>query len=371
MFEGDANRAVLYSIRMRVLQIGADRSRRGILVPDTAAYRRQKAYAEQFGALDIVGFSLEADGFQAIRDGALHVHPTNSRAKLLYGLGALSIAAKLQKPDVVSTQDPFETGLVGLLISRLRGLQLHVQVHTDFLSPEYARLSTANRIRRKMAYVVLRGASRVRVVSQRIKESIQREYNLRVPITVLPIYADIDNFRSAEPDVELAAKIAAFKTKLLVVSRLEAEKNVALAVEAFAQEAPEDSCLVIVGDGSERTRLESLCAQLNIASRVFFEPARTPAHVYPIADLVLVTSRYEGYGLVIIEALAAGKPVLSTDVGIAREAGAIVAEESEYAEALKKWFVSGPRGGTLVSYPHHTFEEYVSKYCDDVASAAG
>ncbi|HEY4513809.1 MAG TPA: hypothetical protein VJH69_00610, partial [Candidatus Paceibacterota bacterium] len=61
-------------------------------------------------------------------------------------------------------------------------------------------------------------------------------------------------------------------------------------------------------------------------------------------------------------------PVLSTDVGIAREAGAIVASPKEFPEAIKNWVKNGPREGHLKNYPYKTHDEYVRAYCDDISS---
>jgi len=354
---------------VRVLQIGADRSKRGILVPGSAAYQRQKAYAEKIGNLDIIGFSLESDPFSESRESALHVVPTRSVTKYVYGLSAMVLALRMPRPDAVSAQDPFEAGLVAFLISRYFGAPLHVQVHTDFLSPNYSRMSALNRVRVSIAGFVLSRASRVRVVSQRIKDSIEKTYMLRVPVTVLPIFVDIQKIRSAVPPADLVSKFSKYSTKMLYVGRLEPEKHPCLALRAFARSAPEGACLVVVGTGSEAGYLRKLAAELQIENRVFFEGEQESAPYYGIADLVLVTSRYEGYGLVIVEALARGVPVLSTDVGAAREVGAIVAEEREYADALKKWCAGGPTNGSLGEYPYGGFEEYVQKYCDDIASA--
>lgn len=345
----------------RVLAISADRSKRGILVPGSAAYARQKAYVEKLGVLDIVGFSRVSDGFSASEDGALRVHPTNSRSRLLYVWDAVQLASRLPWPDVVSVQDPFETGIAGLIISRFTNASLHVQVHTDFLSPEYARHSLLNRIRVLLAGIVLRRATRIRVVSERIADSLEKQYRLGVPVTVLPIYTDLTAIREAKPSEALVQKFSAFSHKLLFVGRLESEKHPCLALEAFAGAAPQDACLIVVGAGSEREHLVRLGEKLGVTDRVFFEGEANAAPYYHIADLVLVTSRYEGYGLVIVEALAAGKPVLSTDVGVAREVGAMVAER-DYAGALREWLARGPRTGELKSYPYGRFDDYVSQY---------
>ncbi len=354
---------------MRVLTISADRSKRGALFPGTPAFKRQEAYAKQFGDLDIIGFSRKSDGAQSIDAGTLHAHPTNSSSRSLYWLDALRIAKKLPRPDVVSVQDPFETGLVGWWIARRFKVPLHVQVHTDFLSPQYARLSMLNRIRVLIAGFVLRRARCVRVVSQRIKQSIAQRYVLSSPITVLPIFADLQRFVSRTV-LDADERFSSFRHRLLVVARLEPEKNVACAIRAFSCAAPNDACLVIVGDGSERGMLELLVRRHRLSSRVFFENPRDIEPYYKLADIILVPSKYEGYGLVIIEALAAGKPVLSTDVGIAREAGAIVTTEDKFADALAEWFKSGPRTAELKNYPYRNFDKYVRAYCDDIIACA-
>lgn len=351
---------------VKVLAIGSDRS---IVNPKSASAERQIAYGQHFDALDIIVFSRGAyEQANVTLSAGVHVYPTQSRSRLLYGLDAMRIAWHLPKPDVVTVQDPFESGLVGWLIARLRGAKFHVQVHTDFLSPHFD--GAVNRIRRILARFVLARADRIRVVSNRIKESLlsTNHYQLST-ISVLPVFVDIARFRGAHAGI-LAGRFARFATRLLIVARLEREKNVTLALESFAKAAPPDACLIIVGDGRERRALEKRASPPGVASRVFFEGNTNPLPYYAVADLLLVPSRYEGYGLVIIEALAAGKPVLSTDVGIAREAGAIVTDAAHFAESLKAWLENGPREGQLQHYPYRSFEEYVQIYCNDVISTA-
>lgn len=354
----------------RVLSVSADRSRRGILAPGAPGYARQKAYAEKFGALDIIGFSRRSDGFVEHEDGALHTYPTRSRSRFFYVWDAIRIGARLPWPDVVSAQDPFETGLAAYFIAHFTKRPLHIQIHTDFLSPAYARHSFLNRMRVHIARFVLRRASRVRVVSERIATSLRDKYRIKAPITVLPIFADLARLRGQARDESLAARFAHFSKRFLFVGRLEPEKHPCLALRAFAKAAPKDACLIVVGAGSETGLLERMAHTLGVAERVFLEGESESVPYYSIADLVLVTSRYEGYGLVIVEALAAGKPVLSTDVGVARESGAIVADDAHFAEALASWSSNGPRQASLAHYPYVTFESYVEAYCSDVQKTA-
>jgi glycosyltransferase involved in cell wall biosynthesis len=347
---------------MRVLAIGSDRS---INIPSSESAQRQIAYGMRFGDLRIIIFSLES---QRLATYALsvetHVYPTASIWRMLYGWSAFWIARKLPRPDVVTAQDPFETGLIGWIIARTCGAAFHVQVHTDFHASAFRKLSLLNRLRIMIAGFVLRRAGRIRVVSTSIKESIETGYAPKGSITVLPIYVDLDRFKNARADA-VAGRFSKFTTKLLVVSRLEKEKNVALVIESFAK-APPDACLIIVGEGREKKKLEARVGKLGIAGRVFFEGRQNSAPYYALADLVLVPSHFEGYGLVIVEALAAGTPVLSTDVGIAREAGAIITSFENFADALLGWIENGPRTGILLDYPYTSFDEYADAYASDV-----
>lgn len=346
---------------MNVLSVGSDRN---IFRPQSENAARQIAYGSRFESLDLIVFSRASQKLSPTTLSiGVHVHPTASRSRLFYIWDAFRIAWKLG-PDVITVQDPFEAGIAGLLIAWWHQAPLHVQVHTDFLAPEFRR-SSLNRLRVLMARFVLPRAARIRVVSERIRNSLHAPSSeLQAPITVLPIFVDIAKYRDAKPG-ELSERFAPFKKRMLVVSRLEEEKDVALAIRSFEAVAPEDTCLVIVGDGSERQRLEKMAGP-----KVFFEGEQDAAPYYAIADLVLVTSRYEGYGRTIIEAFAAGKPVLSTDVGIAREAGAIVASGEKFPMILASWFEEGMREGKLLNYPYHSFDAYARMWAEDVAAAA-
>jgi len=100
---------------------------------------------------------------------------------------------------------------------------------------------------------------------------------------------------------------------ILCAGRLVAQKNLALALNAFACLGIGDAALTIAGDGPERPRLEALARRLGIDRRVRF-----CGHVPDIgpllrdSDLLLSTSLFEGYPGVIMEALAAGLPVVTT-----------------------------------------------------------
>ncbi|MCK0743665.1 glycosyltransferase [Chromohalobacter nigrandesensis] len=97
------------------------------------------------------------------------------------------------------------------------------------------------------------------------------------------------------------------------VARMVPAKDQALLLRAYAR-SKVAMPLVLVGDGRERANLETLVTQLGIAERVIFAGQRQ--NPYPWmhhARLFVLSSRYEGMGIVLFEALACGTPVLSVD----------------------------------------------------------
>jgi len=103
--------------------------------------------------------------------------------------------------------------------------------------------------------------------------------------------------------------------------------------------------LIIVGNGSEKARLRLKTKNYQLQSNVIFEPWNNDLDsYYQSADLFLLTSNYEGWGMTVIEAANFGLPIIMTDVGCAgeiiknEESGIIigVGDEKALAEAMIK-----------------------------------
>ncbi|MEG3175685.1 glycosyltransferase [Sphingomonas sp. RB3P16] len=100
----------------------------------------------------------------------------------------------------------------------------------------------------------------------------------------------------------------------LTVGRLVPQKNHALLLDAFARIARSDDTLTILGEGPDRALLERRAAALGIADAV-----RLPGHTDPLdrwlaqTDVFVLSSDYEGVPAVLVEALAAGVPIVATD----------------------------------------------------------
>lgn len=101
---------------------------------------------------------------------------------------------------------------------------------------------------------------------------------------------------------------------IITVSSLAPGKRVERTIKAFQKLEREDLLLLILGEGSERDKLESLTKELNLTDRVIFKGfVENPLPFMKGAELMSFTSDYEGFGQVIVECLATGTPVVSTN----------------------------------------------------------
>jgi glycosyltransferase involved in cell wall biosynthesis len=283
-----------------------------------------RAYAEVIGEVHIV---MRSDGPDSIqRTDNLTVHGVQG-TKILGLKKVASYARALVRAEsieVVSAQDPFEHGFLALFASRGSSAKLHIQIHTDFLSPWFIRkigrdtawfpFSIKNLVRRGIARVVLPKADGIRVVSKRIKQSLNRRYGKRIiEATILPI--------ALEPTVPLAVELPrhVFSFTLITVGRLESEKRICDSIDALALIADIYPAigLIIVGHGRERASLMTRVMEKNLVGRVVFAGANADAWgMMRNADVYIQASAYEGYGRTLLEAALACIPIISTDVGI-------------------------------------------------------
>ncbi len=118
----------------------------------------------------------------------------------------------------------------------------------------------------------------------------------------------------------LSPRLASSPRVLLTLGALTPQKGIDLLLQAFArwQPAAGDVHLHIGGDGPERARLQRLAQHLGLAARVRWLGALAPAQVpacMAACDAFVLASRHESFGVVLVEALMSGKPVLATRCG--------------------------------------------------------
>jgi glycosyltransferase involved in cell wall biosynthesis len=306
---------------MNILMISTDRN---VFKEGSAVRERMLEYGSLAERLDIIVFSLRKLGFKEESLGSnVNLHPTNSLSRLFYIRDAVKIGKNMAGSDIITAQDPFETGLAGTRLARLLHKPLQMQIHTDFLSPSFKGESLLNKIRVRMARKTLPQAAQIRVVSERIARSLADiDPSFTAKTRILPIFVDANKIKGQTIKIDLHQKYPGFKFIILIASRFTPEKNIPLALEALRRVVdhhPEVG-MVLVGDGKEKAGLERSVREKGLEKHVVFEEWQSdlPSY-YKTCDLFLSTSLYEGYGLTLVEALVSGAPIVTTDVGIARE----------------------------------------------------
>ncbi|HWV22859.1 MAG TPA: glycosyltransferase [Thermomicrobiales bacterium] len=160
-----------------------------------------------------------------------------------------------------------------------------------------------------MASLVYGAADRVVAVSDGVRQHLEDDFRLGANrIEVIPNQVDVEG-------VQRAARAVVDRPYILAAGRLHPQKDFHSLLRAFALIAGEVSeDLVIVGDGPERGSLEATARELGIADRVRM-PGFSDAiwSLMKSASCFAMSSKYEGLPLTMLEALAAGAPVVSFD----------------------------------------------------------
>ena len=306
---------------MHVLMISLDASLLGAQHGNTV--QRHLEYAQRVGDLTIVTYTPASAprSMQQFADN-FAVYPANTRP-IFFPWAAYRLAARLhrQRPfDLVSTQDPFATGIVGLLLKWRLGLPLDVQNHSSFFNNAawIAERPLRNRALHALGCFVARRADTLRVLTSDEKAQVVRIGVAAERVTVLSTPTHVDLFTPPVAPERLAALratlgIPAEAPVVLWVGRPAAVKNVDLLLDAIRQvrAARPDARLILAGDFSERPDFVRRAESERVVFPGRVDHADLPAY-YQMAAVYAHTSRYEGFGKVIVEALAAGTPVVAT-----------------------------------------------------------
>lgn len=248
------------------------------------------------------------------------VYPTNSKTKFHYIFDAIRIAENSRNIDLITAQDPYETGWIAWRIAKRLVAKLELQIHTDVFNIHFIKHSLSNRARSLVAKFLLPKADHIRVVSKRIKLSLSEQ--LQEKTTILPIFTSPTFIQVFIPSFDLKKKYPQFKFIMLMMSRFEKEKNITMAISAMKEVVKifPKTGLVIVGDGSLQKTLKQQARRSGLEENIIFKKwVNDPITYFKTADLFLLTSDYEGYGLALSEAILSHCPILTTKVGIVGE----------------------------------------------------
>lgn len=281
-------------------------------------------HSKELDDLVMVVFTRRRDKLPTFfKEGNLTVYGTNARTSLGIVFRALRtcLQQSFKKKDdwVVSSQDVFVSGLLAYSVSLIKGIHLHVQIHEDLKSVFVNSRSNKAKLVSTWVIFLLKRAKKIRVVSKRIQHQLVEVGVAKNKVVVLPVFASLDSFLSVGSGrVYKAGDHSVF----LYVGRFEPVKNLSLLLNAFkiAYDTNRNIKLRLIGGGSEQTLIEEKINRLQLCDAAEIIPwVDDVAGEMKKADVFVLTSKQEGYALVLLEAMAAGLPVVTTDVGCVGE----------------------------------------------------
>ncbi len=157
----------------------------------------------------------------------------------------------------------------------------------------------------------------ITAVSQNLRDETYQIFDIRKEIQVIHNFVDVNRFHKKPIDAFRKVIAPNGEKILLHASNFRKIKRVQDVVRIFAEVHKRiPSKLLFVGDGPERPAAENLCRDLNLCDDMrFVGKQEQMEEILAVADLFLLPSEYESFGLAALEAMAAGIPVISTNVG--------------------------------------------------------
>lgn len=157
----------------------------------------------------------------------------------------------------------------------------------------------------------------VTAVSESLKNDTYAEFEILSNIEVIPNFIDLERFKK-QPKEHFKLAICPNGEKLLMhTSNFRKVKRIEDIIRVFAKVQKQiPSKLLLVGDGPERSGIEALCRDLGVYHDVrFLGKLDTIEEALSLADLFLLTSEKESFGLAALEAMACEVPVISSNAG--------------------------------------------------------
>jgi glycosyltransferase involved in cell wall biosynthesis len=253
--------------------------------------------------------------------------------------------------DIIHIQTPFVAHYLGLHLARELDIACIETYHTFFEEYlyNYIPLLPKNWLRalaRKFSVRQCNSVDHVVVPSTAMQE-VLHDYGVTTETTILPTGIETGVFKQGDgAHFRRKHNIAVDRPILVNVSRIAHEKNIDFLIRMLThvwQEIP-DVLMIIAGDGPAKRHLERLAKNLGLENNIMFigylDRNTELNDCYCSADIFVFSSRTETQGLVLLEAMALGIPVISTAVMgtkdiLLNNSGALIAEDDEVKFACK------------------------------------
>lgn len=279
--------------------------------------------------------------------------PFDPEDRMMIGRAALAACRELAgRVDLVHVQTPFVAHRVGVAMARTLGVKVVETYHTYFEEYFFHYFPFAPRAwLRALARLITRRQCDMLdalIAPSEQMAAVLRDYGIAAPIEVVPTGLELEEFSGGDGGrFRALLGIGPDTPIMLLVSRVAHEKNIPflLRVLASVRESVPDVLFVIAGEGPARGSLERAAQRIGVARHVRFvgylDRRGALLDCYRAANVFVFASRTETQGLVLLEALALGVPVVSTAVlgtkeVLERARGALVVDEdvTSFARAV-------------------------------------
>ncbi|HEX3247141.1 MAG TPA: glycosyltransferase [Chloroflexota bacterium] len=345
---------------VRLLALGTDAA---LAQPATEAFgdahQRQLKYASILDRYDMVVRTLGGRRRTMSPTSNFSVHTSASRSRGLFPIDAMRMGSRigrLARSNVVSTEDPFLCGLAGYAIARRLGLPLSLQFAGDMIdNPVWISERRLNRWLNPLGKWLIRRAQTFRVVSTREREKL---IGLGVdPQRVANIgwITDFGRFLDADGSAMRARWLGErYRQIVIFMGRLVPQKDLFTLIEVarLIGATHPDARFVLVGKGPLEASIRRKIESFGLSDRVVLAgPAAyddVPAYL-AAADVLALTTVYEGNARVLAEAAAAGRPAVTCDVSGSRDT--VLDGESGYVVPVRDAHVFADRLSRLLDDP--------------------
>lgn len=232
------------------------------------------------------------------------------------------IERNLENIDIIWVRHPYYAYASCKALPKKPIIYIQATVWPFFLSQGYNKLNRIHKImfniRKPQNFYLEKQAmnmcNQIVVLSKIRMKEISDYYEFSEDkFKIIPPGIDLKRFKARNRDSNLLEKLDIDKNAkiVLTVCRLAPGKNVEMLIKAFNKINFANTYLLIVGDGQEKIYLQQLAKDLNITNKVRFLGFRKDVErFYSIADVFVLTSKYEGFGHVYLEAMASGLPCI-------------------------------------------------------------
>jgi len=226
------------------------------------------------------------------------------------------------KPDLIHSQHPVWMGDLAAAFASDMNIPLVFTFHTryDQYAQSYVPIvpELASKVAGEIVLRYMRHCAHVIAPTPSIRDLILSEYPLDVPVSVVPSPVDLNQYDELNPGRVRTMLGLEEEELLLYVGRLSKEKGLDLILRAFVRIIAERPSvrLLLLGEGPYKRALESKARRLGLSERIIFGgviPHEEVPNYVSAADLFVFSSLTDTQGLVLLEAMTAGIPVVAVE----------------------------------------------------------